>query len=156
MVTLILYSIWLLLVHKHSPMLSILLSIEEEDEPLWNSWSPIAMCMEIIFMPLHLLLVLQLLLIVVKLCPQSLFTPSSPLSLLSFVVASSRTNFSCTSRTECVLNFCSNATHSKLSFQRVIICPKRLPNKRVMPFFTPRLQSVPSWFQNARPPMFLP
>ena len=87
-------------------------------------------------MPLHLiaLLVLQLFLIVVKLCPQSFFTPSSPLSLLSFVVASSCTNFSYTSRTECVLNFCSNATHSKLSFQRVIICPKRLPNKRVMPF----------------------
>jgi len=87
-------------------------------------------------MPLHLiaLLVLQLLLVVVKLCPQSLFTPSSPLSLLSFIVASSCTNFSYTSRTECVLNFCSNATYSKLSFQRVIIRSKRLPNKRVMPF----------------------
>ena len=115
------------------------------------------MCMEIIFMPLHLiaLLVLQLFLIVVKLCPQSFFTPSSPLSLLSFVVASSCTNFSYTSRTECVLNFCSNAMHSKLSFQRVIICPKRLPNKRVMPFLLQGC-NLSRNFQNAQRPMFSP
>ena len=34
---------------KSSPMLSMMLGVEGEDGPSWNSWSPSLMCMNIIF-----------------------------------------------------------------------------------------------------------
>jgi len=58
--------------------------------------------------------------------------PCSPSLLFIF------TNFSSSSRTEHVPNYCSNSKYSKLSFQRVLIRPKRIPDKRVMLFLLRR------------------
>ena len=145
-------------VHKSSPMLSILLSIEEEYEPLCNSWSPIAMYMEIVFMPLHLiaLLVLQLFLIVVKLCPQSFFMSSSPPSLLSFTAASTCTNFYHTFQNRTCTKLLLQCKILEIMFPTSHLLPETASKQESYALFTSKLQSVPSWFQNVRPPMFLP
>ena len=119
---------------KSSPMLSMLLSMED-DEPSCNSWSPTAMrvdhrhalhfcCLDCPSMS--------------ALCHEpwsQLFPiPSSPPSMLSLIAGSSSTNFSSTFKTEHVLNHCSIAKFLKLSFQRVVIHPNRTPNQRVTPF----------------------
>jgi hypothetical protein len=54
--------------------------------------------------------------------------------MLSLIAGSSSTSFYSTSRTEYVLNHPSIAKCLRLSFQRVVIHPDRIPNKRVTPF----------------------
>ena len=119
---------------KSSPMLSMMLGVEGEDGPSWNSWSPSLMCMNIIFNVSSTLL------------PQfpstSSCTKSWSQSLLLIVVASfiphcpiavsSSRIFLSISRTEPVLKHCSIAKCTIFSFQWVLIRPKLILNKRVM------------------------
>jgi len=120
---------------KSSPMLSMMLGLEGEDGPSWNSWSPSLMCMNIIFnVSSHLL-------------PQfpstSSCTKSWSQSLLLIVVASFNSSLShcclifmnfflSISRTEHVLKYCSIAKCTNFPFQRFLVRPKLIPNKRVM------------------------
>jgi hypothetical protein len=56
----------------------------------------------------------------------------------SFVAASCSTFFYFSCRTENVLKHPSMLKFMKLSFQRAIICMKRVPNKRVVPILLRR------------------
>ena len=120
---------------KSSPMLSMMLGVEGEDGPSCNSWSPSLMCMNIIFNVSSPLL------------PQfpstSSCTKSWSQSLLHIVVASFNSSLShcclifmnfflSIFRTEHVLKHCSIAKCMNFPFQRVLIRPKLIPNKRVM------------------------
>src|SRR6185312_9583780 len=75
---------------------------------------------------LHLLLVLSH-------GPNHCFTSSSPLSIPRCLIAASSSQiFLSISRTEPILKHCSIAKCTNFSFQRVLIRPKLIPNKRVM------------------------
>ena len=126
---------------KSSPMLSMMLGVEGEDGPSCNSWSPSLMCMNIIFNVSSPLL------------PQfpstSSCTKSWSQSLLHVVVASFNSSLShcclifmtfflSISRTEHVLKHCSIAKCTNFPFQRVLIRPKLIPNKRVVSILSQR------------------
>ena len=95
----------------------------------------------------------------------SSWTKSWSQSLLHVVVASFNsslshcylifTNFFLSiSRTEPVLKHCSIAKCTSFPFQRVLIRPKLIPNKRVRPFYSSA--AICSEFQNVQRPKFLP
>ena len=116
---------------KSSPMLSMMLGVEGEDGPSWNSWSPSLMCMNIIFNVSSPLL------------PQfpSTYscTKSWSQSLLHIIVASFNSSLShcCLIFTNFSFNFqnikhCSIAKCTNFPFQWVLIRPKLIPNKRVV------------------------
>ena len=118
---------------KSSPMVSMLLSMED-DEPSCNSWSPTAMrvdhrhalhfcCLDCPSMS--------------ALChepwSQLFLIPSSPPSMLSLIAGSSSMNVCSTSRTEHVLNHCSvwwNYLCNEWSF-----IPIGLRTKELRPFY---------------------
>ena len=54
------------------------------------------------------------------------------------IAASSSRIFLSISRTEPVLKYCSIAKYTNFPFQRVLICPKLIPNKRVMSILSQR------------------
>jgi len=125
---------------KSSPMLSMMLGVEGEDGPSWNSWSPSLMCMNIIFNVSSPFL------------PQfpstSSYTKSWSQSLLHVVVATFNSSLShcCLIFTNFSFNFqnrtCTEtlliAKCTNFSFQRVLIRPKLIPNKRVMSILSQR------------------
>jgi len=120
---------------KFSPMLSMMLGVEGEDGSSCNSWSPSLMCMNIIFT------------LSSPLFPQFSFNfflykvmvpiiVSRRRRLLQFLVVPLLPHlhefFLSISRTEHVLKHCSIAKCTNFPFQRVLIRPKLVPNKRVM------------------------
>ena len=125
---------------KSSHMLSMMLGVEGEDGPSCNSWSPSLMCMNIIFNASSPLL------------PQfssTSYTTSWSQSLLHIAVASFNSSLShcclifmnfflSISRTEHVLKHCSIVKCTNFPFQRVLICTKLIPNKRVMSILSQR------------------
>ena len=93
-------------------------------------------------------------------------TKSWSQSLLHIIVASFNSSLShcclifmnfflSISRTEHVLKHCSIAKCTNFPFQRVLIRPKLIPNKRLC-LFHPSAAICPDVFQNAQRPMFLP
>ena len=138
---------------KSSPMLSMMLGVEGEDGPSWNSWSPSLMCMNIIFNVSSPLL------------PQfpSTFscTKSWSQSLLHIVVASFNSllshccAFFSISRTKPVLKHCSIAKCTNFPFQWVLIAQNWFRTRELCPFH-PSAAICLDEFQNVQRPMFLP
>ena len=96
------------------------------------------------------------LLLVLSHGPNLCFLSSSPPSIPHCpIAASSPRIFLSISRTEPVLKYCSIAKCTNFPFQQVLIRPKLIPNKRVVPFY-PSAAICPDEFQNAQHPMFLP
>ena len=134
---------------KSSPMLSMMLGVEGEDGPSWNSWSPSLMCMNIIFMCLHLccLNFLQLLLVLSH-GPNHCCTSSSPPSIPRCPIAASSSwifsfNFQNKTCTETLLH----CEVHEFSFPTSPHSPKTDSEQESYVHFIPALQSVSTNFR---------
>ena len=142
---------------KSSPMLSMMLGVEGEDGPSWNSWSPSLMCMNIIFNVSSPLL------------PQfpstSSCTKSWSQSLLLIVVASFNSSLShcCLIFTNFFFQFPEQNLYwniAPLRSARIFLSNESLfaqnwfRTRELCPFYPSA--AICSEFQNAQRPKFLP
>ena len=143
---------------KSSPMLSMMLGVEGEDGPSWNSWSPSLMCINIIFNVSSPLLP--------QFSSTSSYTTSWSQSMLHIVVASFNSSMS-----HCCLifmNFFYQFPEQNLYWNiaplrsaRIFLYNESLFAQnwfrtRELCLFYPSAAICPDEFQNAKRPMFLP